>query len=73
MNPMSDENSNSGKPMRLIRLAEVKRRTGVSTSTIYRWMSEGKFPRSHPIGDYITAWSEAEIEEWIASKVRRTV
>lgn len=66
-----DETSIPAKPMRLIRLAEVKRRTGVSTSTIYRWMTEGKFPRSHPIGDFIAAWSEAEIEEWIESKVRR--
>lgn len=69
MNPKSDENSSPGKPMRLIRLAEVKRRTGVSTSTIYRWMSEGKFPRSHPIGDCISAWTEAEIDGWIESKV----
>jgi prophage regulatory protein len=58
------------KPIRLIRLAEVKRRTGISTSTIYRWMSRGMFPRAHPIGDHIAAWSEAEIEEWIETKVR---
>jgi prophage regulatory protein len=55
------------KPLRLIRLAEVKRRTGVSTSTIYRWMRAGKFPSSHRIGGYIAAWSEAEIDAWIAS------
>ena len=69
MNAKSDDTPSSGKPMRLIRLAEVKRRTGVSTSTIYRWMGEGKFPKSHPIGDYIKAWSEADIEQWIEGKV----
>jgi prophage regulatory protein len=52
-------------PARLIRLAEVKRRTGMSTSTIYRWMSKGKFPRSHAIGDRIAVWSEADVEAWI--------
>ncbi len=69
MTSNTDETTIPGKPMRLIRLAEVKRRTGVSTSTIYRWMSQGKFPKSHPISDYIAAWSEAEIEGWIESKV----
>jgi prophage regulatory protein len=52
-------------PLRLIRLAEVKRRTGMSRSTIYRWMRADKFPRSHCIGGYIAAWSEAEIDAWI--------
>lgn len=69
MNSNPDEISIPGKPMRLIRLAEVKRRTGVSTSTIYRWMNEGKFPRSHKIGDFIAAWSESEVEDWIGNKV----
>jgi len=55
----------AAKPLRLIRLAEVKRRTGLSTSTIYRWMKVGKFPRSRRVGEFIAAWSEAEIEKWI--------
>jgi prophage regulatory protein len=53
------------QPLRLIRLAEVKRRTGLSTSTIYRWMRAGKFPQSHRIGGYIAAWSEIDIQCWI--------
>ncbi|MCC6925233.1 MAG: AlpA family phage regulatory protein [Novosphingobium sp.] len=55
------------KPIRLIRLAEVKRRTGMSTSTIYRWMKVGKFPKSFPIEGYIVVWSELEIQKWIDS------
>jgi len=49
----------------LIRLEEVKRRTGMSRSTIYRWMQESKFPRSRSLGGRIVAWSEAEVEAWI--------
>jgi prophage regulatory protein len=49
----------------LIRLEEVQRRTGMSRSTIYRWMQEGKFPRSRSLGGRIAAWSEAEVEAWI--------
>lgn len=64
----SDPNFDFEKPLRLIRLAEVKRRSGMSTSTIYRWMSQGKFPRSRSIGGHIAVWSEQEIDDWICAK-----
>jgi prophage regulatory protein len=54
-------------PLRLIRLAEVKRRTGMSTSTIYRWMRAGKFPESRSVYGYIAVWSEADVQAWIDS------
>lgn len=57
-------------PLRLIRLKEVKRRTGMSTSTIYRWMKAGKFPRSHSLGGYIAVWSEDEVSNWLRSAVK---
>lgn len=56
------------KQIQQIRLAEVRRRTGMTTSTIYRWIGQRKFPRSYRIGEHLVAWSEAEIEEWTASK-----
>ena len=43
----------------------------MSTSTIYRWMKSGNFPRSYTLGGYIAAWSEAEVEEWILQAVQR--
>ena len=52
---------------RLIRLKEVKFRTGLSVPTIYRRMKAGTFPKSHSLGGPIVAWSEAEVDEWIAS------
>lgn len=63
-------NAVESQPLRLIRLAEVKRRTGMSTSTIYRWMKAGKFPRSRSLG-FIAAWSEAEVEAWIKAAIER--
>lgn len=54
---------------RLIRLPEVQHRVGLGRSTIYRWMAEGKFPRPVQLGGYTVAWSEAEVEAWIASKL----
>ncbi|MEE4538094.1 MAG: AlpA family transcriptional regulator [Erythrobacter sp.] len=54
---------------RLIRLPEVQHRVGLGRSTIYRWMSEGKFPRPVQLGGYAVAWSEEEIETWIAKRL----
>lgn len=57
-------------PLRLLRLAEVKRRTGMSTSTIYRWMKAGTFPRSHSFG-HVAVWSEADVDAWIEGVLER--
>jgi prophage regulatory protein len=51
---------------RLVRLPEVKRRTGMSRSTIYRRMDEGRFPQTVPMEGNIAAWREREIAEWVA-------
>ena len=57
---------------RLIRLPEVQHRVGLGRSTIYRWMSEGKFPKPVQLGGYAVAWMEDEIAEWIAARIGRT-
>lgn len=55
---------------RLIRLPEVMSRVGLGRSTIYRWMSEGKFPKPVQLGGHTVAWVEDEVEKWIAEKLR---
>ncbi|WP_199797029.1 helix-turn-helix transcriptional regulator [Erythrobacter longus] len=55
---------------RLIRLPEVQHRVGLGRSTIYRWMSEGKFPKPVSLGGYSVAWPENEIDEWIRRRTR---
>lgn len=54
---------------RLIRLPEVQHRVGLGRSTIYRWMSEGKFPKPVQLGGYAVAWAEDVIEDWINSRL----
>jgi prophage regulatory protein len=54
---------------RLIRLPEVRHRVGLGRSTIYRWMSEGKFPKPVQLGGYAVAWAEHEIENWIDDRL----
>lgn len=54
---------------RFLTIKEVKERIPKGTSTIYRWMEEGRFPRAHSIGPGSVAWLEREIVEWMRSAV----
>lgn len=58
----------SPRPIRLLRLQEVKGRVGLSKSSIYERVKLGQFPKPVPLGG-VVGWLESEIEEWIESKV----
>ena len=60
----------SRRVTRLIRLPEVQHRVGLGRSTIYRWMSEGKFPKPVQLGGYSVAWSEREVEACISDRLK---
>lgn len=52
---------------RLLRRQEVQQETGLSRSSIYRLMDEGKFPRPRRMGARAVAWPSAEIDAWKAT------
>jgi prophage regulatory protein len=49
-------------------MKEVRQRTGVGTTTIYKMMNEGSFPPKVSLGAKMSAWLESEVEAWIASR-----
>lgn len=51
---------------RLLRLAEVRAEVGLGTSTIYRKMAGGTFPKPRDLGGGTVRWPEEEIEAWKA-------
>ena len=55
---------------RLIRLPEVKSRTGLSTSDLYRRVDAGTFPRQIKLGVKAVAWIETEVQEWIEQTIQ---
>ena len=57
---------------RLLARAEVQERCGIARTTIYRLMRSGLFPTPILIGERAVRWSEAEIDQWIASRPRAT-
>ena len=56
----------------LLRMTQVKARTGLSRSTIYLRIKAGEFPAQVCLGARAVGWLEAEIERWIATQVERS-
>lgn len=50
---------------RLLRLAEVRERVALGSSTIYRRISEGTFPRPVQLGPNVVRWKASAIDQWI--------
>lgn len=53
---------------RLLRLREVRDRTGLSRSTIYAWMQRKQFPSPVRLSQRAVAWRESDIDKWIAER-----
>ena len=54
----------------LIRLNVVKEITSLSKSTIYRLISEGRFPKQIQIGKRAVVWMRSDINSWINQKLK---
>jgi prophage regulatory protein len=53
----------------LLRMPEVIRRTGSSTTDIYTGMKNGTFPKSVPIGRRSVGWVDEEVDDWIERRI----
>ena len=54
---------------RILRLPAVMDVTGLGRSTVYLKMAEGQFPKSFKITERSCGWLEADIQNWIETKV----
>jgi len=59
----------NGMPRKILRLPVVLDRTGLSRSTVYLRVTEGRFPRPVSLGARAVGWLETEVEEWIARQI----
>ena len=57
------------KQVRFLRLPEVLARTGLSRSTIYVRLEQGRFPRPVSLGSRAVGWVEAEVDEWMRERI----
>lgn len=53
----------------ILRLPAVKTATGLSRSTIYARVSEGRFPAPVSLGGRAVGWLEADVQSWLDERV----
>lgn len=56
-------------PFRFLRLPQVRERTGLSRSQIYRLEAAGRFPQRVKLGESASAWLDVEIAQWQADRI----
>ena len=54
----------------ILRLPSVKARTGLSRSTIYLRISEGRFPAPVSLGGRAVGWVETEVNDWLNQQIK---
>jgi len=59
----------NGSNVRLLRLPEVKVRTALSRSELYRRIAAGTFPPPVKLGERACAWVDAEISAWCEARI----
>lgn len=55
--------------MKFLKLDAVKSITGLSRSSIYQAIAEGKFPSQVKLGARSVAWVASEVEEWMSCRI----
>ncbi len=55
--------------MKLLKLPQVREITQFSTTTIYRLMAKGKFPKQIKLAERTVRWIENEIHDFINQKI----
>lgn len=56
-------------PVRFLRLPEVISQCGLSRSTLYDAIKQGRFPAPVPLGAKSVAWLSTEIDHWMAERI----
>ncbi len=49
----------------ILRRKQVESRTGLSRSSIYKMMSEDRFPKPVSLGARAVGWIESSIDQWL--------
>lgn len=54
----------------IIKLPQVKARTGLSRSSIYAFISQGAFPKPIRLGERSVGFLQNEIDDWIDQRIK---
>lgn len=56
---------------KIIRIKEVLNRVGLSKSSLYSYISQGKFPRPCKIGLRAIGFMESEVNAWLEERAEQ--
>ena len=59
--------------MQIYRIKDVIKVTGLSRSTIYRLMEQGKFPKLIKLSQRVVGFLEQDIEQWIQERYQEGI
>ena len=57
---------------RILRRRDVEILTGLSRSTLYAMMANGKFPSPIKLGERAVGWQDKDFADWIASRPKKS-
>lgn len=53
----------------ILRMKDVTRQTGLSKSTVYSLIKEGKFPQPIRLTEYASGWLLSEVNQWKRDRI----
>lgn len=53
----------------ILKLPEVKMTTGLARSTIYKLISENRFPKQIKLTSFSSGWLKSEIDQWLEERI----
>ena len=56
-------------PKRILRIRDVLAATGLSRSTLYAFIADGKFPKQVSLGPRCVGWRQAAVDKWIDDRL----
>ena len=56
----------------VLRISQVRARTGLSRSALYAAQAAGKFPKSISLGARSVGWLQSEVDAWIAERIAQS-
>ena len=58
--------SSNVPPIEFLRQAQILGKiTPIGSSTLWRWVAEGKFPKPVKLSGKVTAWRASDVQEWV--------
>jgi prophage regulatory protein len=67
--PRHESSPPPGEAANFLRMPSVIRQTGLGRSTIYRLMSEQRFPKAVRLSGRAIGWRATDVQKWAESRI----